>query len=358
MRTLTSLLLIAAGTLPAQKPELDSLIFTNGEKLVGKFLRSSGAAVTFHSDSVGNITVDWAKIKELRAGGEYAVIGKGVDIKRAAMSAVPQGKVDMADQKIRIAEKSIPVADTVQIVDRRTFNESIVGKTGLFEKWHGVATGGASIVEATQTSRVFNASVGLVRALPAEGFLARRSRSTLNFSVAFGSTRQPGTTGVKTEIYHADGEHDLYFSPRAYTFVHASLDHNFSQGLDLQESAGGGLGVTVLKQARQELNIRASADFTRQQFSIGPNHNLFGAIFGDTYTRKLLKAVFLQQIQISPSFTQSDAYAANGTASISAPVYKKMSFTFGVSDAFVNNPPPGFKKNSFQATTGIAYILN
>ena len=177
--------------------------------------------------------------------------------------------------------------------------------------------------------------------------------------MAFGSTRQPGTTGVKTEIYHADGEHDLYFSPRAYSFVHASLDHNFSQGLDLQESAGGGIGITLLQQARQELNIRASADFIRQQFSIGPNHNLFGAIFGDTYTRKLMKAsIFQQQFQISPAFTQTNAYTANGSASISAPFYKKMSFTIGVSDAFVNNPPPGFKRNSFQAATGITYILN
>ena len=39
------------------------------------------------------------------------------------------------------------------------------------------------------------------------------------------------------------------------------------------------------------------------------------------------------------------------------PVYKRLSFTVGTIDTFLNDPPPGFKKNSFQFTTGVTYAL-
>jgi len=39
------------------------------------------------------------------------------------------------------------------------------------------------------------------------------------------------------------------------------------------------------------------------------------------------------------------------------PVYKRFAFNMSVTDAFLNNPPATFKKNSFQLTTGLTYTL-
>ena len=358
----------------AKKPEPDTLVFNNGERLMGKLLRSSGAAVTFHSDSLGDITVDWSKVKELKAAGEYAVIGKGTDLKRVEMDAVPQGKVSVTDQKIEVSKKAggtatIPVSESGQIVDETLFNSALTDHPGFFQKWIGTAGAGASLVQATQASRTYNGAINLVRALPSETFLERQSRSTVNITGAFGETRQPGTENVKTEILHGDAEHDIYFSPRAYGFGQASFDHNFSQGLDLQQTYGIGIGWTVVKRPNEELNIKASGGFERQQFAAATNQpmnpgassqNLFSSIFADTYLRKLGKAhamIFQQQLQISPAWTNLNAYSAVGSASLAVPVYRRMNFTIGVTDNFVNNPPLGFKKNSFQATTGISYVL-
>jgi hypothetical protein len=40
------------------------------------------------------------------------------------------------------------------------------------------------------------------------------------------------------------------------------------------------------------------------------------------------------------------------------PVYKRLSFSLSAIDTFLNNPPPGFKKNSFQLTMGLSYMLH
>ena len=39
------------------------------------------------------------------------------------------------------------------------------------------------------------------------------------------------------------------------------------------------------------------------------------------------------------------------------PVYKNLGFTLGSQDNFVNNPPFGYRKNTFQFTAGLTYSL-
>ena len=39
------------------------------------------------------------------------------------------------------------------------------------------------------------------------------------------------------------------------------------------------------------------------------------------------------------------------------PVYKRFGVGVNAIDSFLNDPPPGFQKNSVQFTTGITYTL-
>ena len=45
------------------------------------------------------------------------------------------------------------------------------------------------------------------------------------------------------------------------------------------------------------------------------------------------------------------------TSSVRLPVYKKLAFSVTTIDNFLNNPQIGYKKNSFQFTTGFALNL-
>ncbi len=129
-------------------------------------------------------------------------------------------------------------------------------------------------------SRTFTGGTSLVRAIPTEDWLDARDRTTLDLSVS-----------------HAGAERDQYFTPRVYAFGQAAYDHNFSQGLDLQQSYGG-----------------------------GPLNN-------------------------------AHAYSAVGSAGLTIPVYKRFSLGVDTIDTFLNDPPPGFRKNSFHLTRGLTYTL-
>jgi hypothetical protein len=361
-------LLILAACLRAQTPPPapDTLTFKNGEKLIGHFIRSNGSTVIFKSDSLGEINVDWSKIQELHSSQKFAVVRKDVKLgRRSDLTKVPKGTVAVTGQTVTLTPDSgtpvtMPVGDAAHVLDVPTFDKDVMHSPGWLQAWSGGVTAGVSIVEATQQSRTFTGAINLVRAIPTEDWLNPRNRTTFDFSASSGHLDQPNTPTVKTDILHADAEHDEYFRGKdVYGFVQTAFDHNYSQGLDLQQNYGGGIGWTVIKEANTTLDLKGSVNYARQSFQTAANdENLIGSIFSENVTHKFKKGIqFLEAISVTPSWNVTRAYAANASASINVPVYKRLTFTTAVLDTFLNDPPPGFKKNSFQLTTGLTYSL-
>jgi hypothetical protein len=358
---------------PAAAP--DVIFFTNGDQLTGKLLREIDGSVTFHSDIAGDVTVTWDKIKSIKSGQQFAVIQQGQHVTRKTPNgAIAQGAVQVEDDQVKVTapaggpSKDIPVKNTQYVIDQATFNKEVLGKPSFFSGWSGALTGGATLVEATQNSRDFTGSAALVRAIPSVTWLDPSERTLLDFSAAYGSITQPGTLGTKTNIIHFDAEQDWYVSPRFYFLVDAAFDHNYSQGMSLQQLYGGGAGYTLIKDPKQELDLKFDIHYERQQYFVTPgivpppphtpSKNLIGADFGDTYMLKLPHGlVFNQTAVITPAFNQTNAYSALATAGLTFPVYKRLGFTVGTLDDFLNDPAIGSKKNSFQFTAGVTYTL-
>jgi hypothetical protein len=363
--------------LPAQTaaaPAPDVIYFTNGDQLTGKLLREVSGSVTFHSDVAGDVTVTWDKIKSIKSSQQFAVIQQGQHVTRKTADAeVAQGVVQVEDDQVKVAPatgtpKEIPVKNAQYMIDEGTYNKEIKRNPGFGYGWNGTVTAGAALIEATQNSRNFTGQAALVRTIPSVTWLDPRTRTTVDFNAAYGEVTQPGTTGTKTNIIGADAEQDWYFSPRFYFLVDAAWTHDYSQGLGLQQTYGGGLGYTVIKNAKQQLDVKFDIHYEKQTYFVTPNilppppltpsKNLIGADFGDAYKLKLPKGLqFTQTAVITPAFNMSNAYSAMATAGLLFPTYKRLGFTLGTVDNFLNDPAIGSKKNSFQFVAGVTYSL-
>jgi hypothetical protein len=203
--------------------------------------------------------------------------------------------------------------------------------------------------------------------VPSEGWIDPRYRTTISFNSAYGDTRSDGTT-IITNVIHGGFEQDEYFNKRLFAFEDVSLDHNYSQDLTLGYTLGGGVGVVVHKDAHQELDFKGQVAYISQHFgeissSVPPTaahtNNLIGAVLGETYNRSLNHGITLhQELSVVPSFNQTSDYTANFLANLGVPVAKRFNINFGVVDNYLNNPPAGFQKNSFQFVTNITYKIN
>jgi hypothetical protein len=349
----------------------DVIVFNNGDQLTGKFLRSVGGNAVFHSDIAGDVTVGWDKVKEIHSASKFVVLEKGFHPGRKALPThLPDGSLTVENKQIELTPSDgartapIPLANVAYVIDEPTFNRELSQRPGFFSDWTGNASAGATIVEATQNTYTFNGGVALVRVMPSVGWLDPRDRTSVGFLGSYGKITEPDTPTEKTAIYHGYAERDEYFSPRVYALGQATFDHNFSQSLDLQQVYGGGLGWTIVKQAKQTLDLKATIQYERQSFldaTPGSDQSLIGSTFAANYLRKLPKGmVFNQQLAYLSAWNNMHAYSAAENDSLILPVYKRLGLSIGTIDSYLNDPPvtlPPTKRNSFQFTFGASYSL-
>ena len=372
---------------PAEKkPEKtpDTLIFTNGEQLTGELETATADGITFKSGMAGEIKVPWKNVKELRSDKEFALLTKGEKLKRkSARAIVPEGKISADDKQLTVATASgpkvVPIADADLLVDGAEFDKAVTHRENFFQGWGGTAQGGVALVRSTQNSTTFNGGINLVRAVPLVSWLPARSRTTLDYNQSYGTVSQPGTTPltptIETNVFHADAEQDRYLTPRLFAFGSVTFDHNFSSQLDLEQAYGGGLGVTLLRNAHRELDLKGDAHYEKQVYFNSPlnplfdataqNQNILGSTFSEKYLRYLRYGLVLNEFgSISPAWkqsnvsaTQPNAYSAHVNASLGFPIFKGLGFNLGAVDDYQNNAPTGSKRNTSQFTTNLTYTL-
>ncbi len=363
-----------------KKPAPDTITFTNGDHLTGKLVRETAGSVTFHSDIAGDLTVPWNKIKDLHSSQTFAVLGKGVTPSRkAGESQIPVGTLSVEAGQIQLESAAthaaiapIPVANAAYIIDKPTLDKQLLGHPGFFAGWNGSATAGATIISATQNQYTVNAAAALQRLVPTVNWLDPRNRTSVTFNESFGKITQPGyldagtfvpATYTKSNIFLAAAERDQYVSKKLYYLGDISFNHNYAQSLQLDQLYGVGLGYTLLKKPKQELDIKAVAQYERQSFfnTASPNQNLIAATIAANYTLTINKGIILnQQISYVPAFNIVRDYSANESDTVTFPAYKGFGFTVGTLDSYLNDAPvtlPDTKPNSFQFTMGITYAI-
>jgi Protein of unknown function, DUF481 len=367
---------VSGFTLQAQTPpgrEPDVLLLADGEKLMGQLVESNDDKVRFKSDVLGELTVAWSKVKEFHSARKFAIVTRQFEAqekrrRKSPPADVPEGPISVAGEKIEVATaagtRTVPVADAAHVVDGAGFERAFGRQPNIFrfwndKAWDGAITAGAALVQATQRSRTFTESVSLVHAVPVEDWLRRQNRTELDFSGSSGVLSQPGSTRIKTSIYHVAAQHDEYFSSSGYGFGQAQFDHNFSQGLDLQQTYVGGLGWSAVKRDNGGLDLKAGLSYVEQEFAAAATtRHLVGSVFDERFMRRLgNRATFKQELSVNPSWSNSRALSVSGDAALAFPVHKRLTFTLGVIENFLYDPPPGFRKNSFQSTAGLTYVL-
>jgi hypothetical protein len=369
----------AASAKPAPAPPADVLIFANGDRLTGKLDSVTDGNVVFNSDMAGTVTISIDKIKELKSGAEFALLRKG-DL--PGKTHVPEGSVEVAEGKLTITPPAneppavVPAADVNYLIDRASFDKQMSHKAGFLTGWSGKITGGANIERSTTTGTTFYAGLNLVRAIPTVPWMPPRNRTIVNVNEAYGKLSTPvipptvpptPASVVITNIFHADAERDEYFSPRLYALADTSFDHNYGQGLQLQQVYGGGIGYTAVKSPKQELDLKADVHYMKQSYisttvdgivTTTPSNNIIGTTFFEGYTRNLPhKMLFTESLNYLPAWNDAKAYSANFNAALVLPVFKRLAATIAVADNYLNDPAQYYKKNSFQFIAGVTYVL-
>ena len=370
-----------AAKAPTPPENQDTITLTNGDTLTGKVSKLTLGKVSFHDDVLGDLTIPVNKIKAMNTKTAFAAGSTTEPLTRKNVAEeVPLGKVSIEDQVVKITPTDgtvheFPAKDLSFMLDVDAYQRELHNESDLFYGWNGTATVGATLVEATNSSQTYTGAVAFVRAIPTIAGLPAGSKTILNMSGTYGLAKNPQiisgdtvyqTASVtKTDILHGDLEYDKFFSSTIFGLVNASADHNFGNGLQLQQAYGAGIGWAILRSPQNDLSFRAALQYEQQQFYNGitsglgtPTDNLVGALVGETWNRTFPHNMKLKEsITLSPTFNLVNSYSGVGSASFLFPVYKRLNFSITTTDNYLGDPPEGFLRNTFQLTTGITYTL-
>ncbi len=358
------------------------LVFENGDTLTGTLDREVEGKVYFKSDELGEVEVPWKKIRSLETHSSFAVLQKLPTVHfHHHREQAELGQLTVHGDAITLAPtgeempagKTIPVKTAQFILDEDTFRRQLEAEPNFFAGWNGSLSAGATLVRGTENQYTYTSAIALERVVPTVSWLNPRNRMEVDFSSSYGRITQPAyvDAGVlvpasytKSAIFHADAERDEYVTHRVYALAQTVFDHNYSQGLGLQQIYGAGAGVTAIQRHSQQLDIKGTIQYESQSFitgASGTDENLVGSTLSGTYVLKLpAKVVLNQQMEYIPAFNVGRAYSANETDTLTIPFYKQISFTIGTIDSYLNDPVaavPPTKRNSFQFSTGVTYML-
>ena len=366
---------------PSTKSDKDTITFGNGDTLTGKVGKVVYGNVSFHSDELGDLTIPLTKIKAMHTTTVFAA-GSTTErlTKKNVAEQVPVGKIVLENENLSVMlpkgeMREFPVKDLRFMLDEPAYRREMHNQSDFLYGWYGTATLGATIVTSTNSAQTYTGTVGLVRAIPTIAGLPAGSKTILNLSGTYGLAKDPEIVSgadvfqtasvTKTDILHGDLEYDKFFTPTVFGLVNASADHNFGNGLELQQAYGAGIGWGILRSPQNDLAVRTSLQYEQQQFYNGltsglgtPTENLVSASIGETWSRTFPHNIkFNESLTLNPTFNVVKAYSGTAKAGLVFPVYKNLNFSVTTTDNYLGDPPEGFLRNTFQFTTGVTYTL-
>ena len=333
----------------------DTLVFTNGDQLTGTLVRADQAGCIFRSSMASEVTVPWAHIQELRTTGSFIVVEAG-GAPHLGQLMISGGLVEISSPHAP-APQFVPDSQVRMIVDPETYRKAVTARPAFWQGWKGLASGGFSQISATQSSNSYNAQVDLRRPVPSLPWLPPKSATLFHLNSTYGRLSQPSKPTVVTSIYSTSLEQDEYVGKKLFLFGNGELDHNYAQGLQLQQAYGGGVGWKLIASAPTELSVRADLHWTRQRFLSSLVSSFLASSLSESLRQDYGRIVWTENVSLTPSLTKGLAYQMAGISSWAVPVYRSFSVNFTVVDSYLNNPQPGFLRNSLQYSTGIQYSL-
>jgi hypothetical protein len=332
----------------------DTVLFTNGDRITGKLVRADSSQITFDSPMLGTVKIPWSKIQSLQTDEKFVILGK--------KQAATQGRLNTDAKQIRVISDpgsepaSIAIAQTNLIVPPDVYAKDIAETPRPWQNWKGSIAGGLNLVNATQSSQSYTASIHLDRPVPQLDWLPEQSDTQIAFEGNYGKVSQPGEPTLRTNILNLALEQDQYLHDGLFTFGTAQFNHNVAQGLQLQQAYGGGIGWKRVRGDASEFDLKADLHFTRQVFLDAPNQHFLASSYTEAWTRKFSGAiVWNESISAVPSYTNGLAYQLNGMTSLVIPVYKQLSLNTTLIDSYLGNPQPGYLHNSLQFSSGIQF---
>ncbi len=313
------LFVLLASSLPAFSTSTDVVLLKGGDRLTGEIKKLNRGKLTFKTDHLGTVDIEWDEILSLESAASYTIeLQDGTEIFGSLTVGAPEGM-------LRIETGQGPVETSMGRILRMT-----PVKATFWAKLDGSLDLGYNY---TSSSRVSQISVDLD--------VKRRS--------AFRES-QLQASGIVTKNPEAEStqREDVTFSEtwfhqrRWFTRGMGQLQRNEELGLDLRSLVGALEGRHVVQNARSRFDLGAGFALTEEvtvgSGSEGAQVEMVLAALCEVFRYDYPEMDITVSLLVYPGMTQWGGLRAEFDASLQHEIFKDFFVDFDYYDSYDNDP--------------------
>jgi putative salt-induced outer membrane protein len=352
MKNATSLVLLMLVSCMVAQGE--TLHFKNGDRLTGEWVRVDAKEVIFKSEALGEVTIPTAKLQSFESSRTAMALLKGGRTVRGklALSASGNWELDRGDAREPVAAKQIQA-----IYPQETFEKSVSKvHPRPWQGWKGTTSLGYSLLRGDARTNTLNVGLNATRHQPSLSGLPERFRTDVFVNALFSGSRSLDGNSTSTNTVSSGVRQDFLFTSTNFVFLLGQLDHISTQGLDLRQTYGTGVGRDLLHKPHVSLSFLGGTTVVQEAYQGDVYRQNAEGLLGQKSQIKLLPNVGVStSLSFYPNITDGGQYRVEGNTVLSTKVTHHISFTTGLTDLYTSSTLSGYRKNTLTLATALAF---
>lgn len=324
----------------------DRVELTNGSVIVGKIVSAEDGLFKIETDFAGTVIIHQDKIKSfstdvpvnvgLKTGS--AVLGRvepaaGTLTVVAAEGTTTTKPADVA--AVWTAGADSPevrkLKEAAEKAKRKWAYEAAVGITGR-----------------TGQSERFSSALGFKATLES-------SEDKLLFTLAAEQAEENGT--VTADRQYGSVDYSSLFSEKGLWYARTALEHDEIKELDLRSTTAFGVGRKLIKEEKQDLEVRFGLSYLYESYTNGNTFDSPGLDFGLIHSYTFSNGKIASLITYTPTFEDFGNYRVHFESAYEVPITAALwKLKLGVNGDYTSMPQPGIEKFDLLYFTSL--ILN
>ncbi len=329
----------------------DQVTLKNGDRVTGKIVKKDGDSLTVKSDLMGDVTVKWENVTAVQSDDPLVVVlpeGKTV-----------KGKLSTSADTVEIATESttekapLPSVTVIRNAAEQQHYERFL-KPRISDLWAGYIDFGLALARGNASTTSMTTAFNATRA-------TKTDKTTLYLNQIYGKATVNGRTDTTAQAVRGGWGYNRNINKRLFVNAFNDYEYDRFQNLDLRFVLGGGVGYSVIKTDRSQLDLIGGLAYNREKFSYSVNNlgvsnvrNSAEAFWGDDWSYKLTGATSVKQaFRMFNNMTTSGEYRMNFDLGLATSIRKWLSWQITYSDRYLSNPALSRKKNDVLLSTGV-----
>lgn len=319
----------------------DVVTLTNGDRLTGEVKSLDRGLLSFKTDTMGTVQIEWDKIARVESRLLFEVELSSGERHFGSLGPAPEaGRLMVSDAEGDTT--ALGIADTIRIAQMDTAGP-------LRDRVDGYLDFGYAYSASTEIAQL---SLG--------AGVSRRNRKRLwDFDLAVAESDAPGTRAEGTASL--SGETRRFFGNRLFWSGLGQLERNDQLGLDRRALIGGGLGRYLVQASNREIAGLAGIAGSLEKFSDGQSAESIELLLGFNYEAYRFDTPELQLsagLAVFPSLTISGRVRTAANIKFRYEFVKDLFAQIAITHAYDSKPQSvGAETTDYTLTTSIGYTF-